>query len=176
VVDAWSFAKELFMNTCIRSAIAVGFCLAIGCSSSTAPKLVPADGIVTYMGKPVAGATVLFSPEKGPLASGVTDMEGKYDLKTGTNRGVTAGLCKVAIRVDPEGELKGASGVTQQPKTAAEAEEYMKKAAELRKSIATGKTEIKQKSMIPEKYGRIETSGLSFPIKESGENHNNIDL
>ena len=175
-VAPWAIGKELFMKTRIRTAFAVCLCLAIGCSSKAELKLVPADGVVTYMGKPLSGATVLFSPEKGPLATGNTDKEGKYELKTGTQRGVTPGLAKVAVMMAREGELEGATGVSRQPKTAAESQEYMKNATDLRKSIASGKTDIKPKSLIPEKYGNVETSGLSFPIKAEGANHNNIDL
>lgn len=59
-----------------------------GCGSSEPklPELVPVTGTVTYDGKPLADATVTFSPmgttQEGPGAGGVTDASGKYTLET----------------------------------------------------------------------------------------------
>jgi hypothetical protein len=64
------------------------------------PKLYPASGVVTYQGKPVAGATVTFFPENQqlPSASAKTNANGKYVLQTfEADDGVVAGPHKVSI-------------------------------------------------------------------------------
>lgn len=45
------------------------------------PELGDVYGKVTMDGKPVAGVNILFTPETGRPAGGVTDNEGKYELK-----------------------------------------------------------------------------------------------
>jgi hypothetical protein len=52
-----------------------------GCGSSDVPELGDVYGQVTLDGKPVPKLNILFSPEKGRAAGGVTDEEGRYELK-----------------------------------------------------------------------------------------------
>jgi hypothetical protein len=54
---------------------------AAGCGSSDMPELGDVYGQVTLDGKPVSKLNILFSPEKGRAAGGVTDEEGRYELK-----------------------------------------------------------------------------------------------
>ena len=154
-------------------AAVVGLGLIAGCSSGSGPKLASADGVLTYKGKPLAGATVMLVPDKGPFAMGVTGADGKFTVSTGGNRGVVVGLVKVSVT-----EGVAASGdAAKQPKTAAESEEYMKKAAEMQSAMASGAAAVVQaKSTIPARYGKAETSGLSYTIKANGDNHFAIDL
>ena len=156
----------------------VCLCLAVGCSSSgSGPKLVPADGTVTFQGKPLAGATVMFVPEKGPFAMGITDAKGKFQLLTGTSRGVVVGPVKVSVTAAEGGKQEGPAAASERPQTPAETEAFMKKAEEFSKAVAAGKADVQPKSLIPEKFGKAETSGLSFIIKPSAaENHFKIDL
>ncbi len=151
-------------------------CLAIGCSSSSSgPKLVPADGKVTFQGQPLAGATVMFVPEKGPFAMGITDKDGKFQLSTGTSRGVVVGPVKVSVTAAEGGKQEDPGTASKRPQTPAETAEFMKKAEEFSKAAASGKADAQPKSRIPEKFGKTETSGLSFVIKPS-DNHFPIDL
>lgn len=57
-----------------------------GCSGSAAgPATVRATGTVTYLGKPVAGANVIFYPggnDEGLASQSVTDPEGRFELST----------------------------------------------------------------------------------------------
>lgn len=55
---------------------------AIGCSSQSAdmPELAPVSGVVTLDGQPVTNASVTFESEKGQVAYGNTDAEGRYEL------------------------------------------------------------------------------------------------
>lgn len=54
---------------------------AAGCGSSDMPELGDVYGQVTLDGNPVSKLNILFSPEKGRAAGGVTDEEGRYELK-----------------------------------------------------------------------------------------------
>ena len=56
--------------------------LGAGCGPSR-PETAPVTGVVTLDGKPVEGASVMLTPEgEGRPALGMTDMEGKFSLKT----------------------------------------------------------------------------------------------
>jgi len=70
--------------------------LLAGCGGG--PKPLPVSGIVTLDGQPVAQAGVLFCPrEKGPMGTGTTDANGKFELKTTNTPGVLPGEYNVAI-------------------------------------------------------------------------------
>ena len=62
--------------------------LLLGCGDTAGTPLVPVSGRVMMDNKPLAHATVQFTPESkpggeiGPLAFGTTDAEGRYTLKT----------------------------------------------------------------------------------------------
>lgn len=153
--------------------------LLIGCSSGTkGPKLAPADGTVTYMGSPLAGATVMFVPAKGPVAMGITDASGKFRLATGTIRGAVIGPVKVSITAMSANEnTSGLDGISKRPQSKEEADAYMKKASEMQAAMSSGRSaDVMPKSLIPEKYGKTETSGLEYEIKENGANHFEIAL
>src|SRR5260370_11472637 len=118
----------------IFTAIAGCMLLAIGCSKgANAPDLVPADGTVTYKGSPIAGATVTFIPEKGPLAMAVTDLEGKFTLSTGSFPGVAAGSVTVSISAYPPGQGPSSdmAAVSRPPQNEAEAADFLKKAGQM---------------------------------------------
>lgn len=161
-------------------AILAALCIS-GCSSDAGgPKIVAADGVVTYKGSPLAGATVTFVPEKGPLAMGVTDLEGKFKLSTGALVGVAVGSAKVSVTAYPAGQSSSspASSLGAPPQNPQEAAEYWKKVGEMQQSMAQKKTtEPEQpRSLIPERYAKAETSGLSYTVNPSGENHFTVEL
>lgn len=63
----------------VLAVMSIGF---VGCSGSTdQPELGEVSGMVTLDGKPVAGVNVLFQPEAGRAAVGMTDAEGRYELE-----------------------------------------------------------------------------------------------
>lgn len=153
-------------------------CLAIGCSGSSGPKLVKAGGTVTYQGRPLSGATVVFVSDKGQVATGVTDSAGKFTLQTGVSQGAVLGPGKFAITAAASGSSSSLDSVANQPKTQAEADAYMQKAAEMQKAIAEGRgKEVLPISLIPEKYSKADTSNLAFTIEsDSSKNDFNIAL
>jgi hypothetical protein len=66
-------------------------------------------GRVTYQGKPVPEAFVMFSPTAGPAAGAVTDASGVYTLLTGGPYGdrVFTGRCRIAVSdANPEGRSR----------------------------------------------------------------------
>jgi hypothetical protein len=148
---------------------------AVGCSQSSAVKVAPADGTVTLSKAPLAGARVTIIPEKGPVALCITGNDGKFKVSS-----VSVGPVKVAISVESsEDSSDFAKDVSQRPKTDAEAQAYLKKASELQKQMIdnakSGKND-KPAQLIPAKYSKAETSGLSYTVKENGDNHFKIEL
>jgi len=144
----------------------------VGCSDGAAlPTLVPAGGIVKYKGSPVAGATVMFIPEDGPLAGGTTDLSGKFTLKTGTLEGVAVGNCKVTV-TSVEPDTSGASGSSAPSK--ADMQEKMMQATKsfIEKKPGSGGP----KSLIPERYAKADSSGLSYIVEKGAPNQFAIEL
>jgi hypothetical protein len=76
--------------------------LAVGCG----PKAVPTEGIVTFDGKPVAGATVMFVPVQGPPATAITDEKGEFQLTSGAHgAGALPGEYKVTITLEAKTKI-----------------------------------------------------------------------
>jgi hypothetical protein len=62
-------------------AILFSLCFA-GCSNSTdQPEVAEVSGVVTLDGKPVVGVNVLFQPDSGRAAVGLTNDQGEYELQ-----------------------------------------------------------------------------------------------
>ena len=138
--------------------------------------MAPADGIVTFLKAPLSRARVMIVPDKGPVALAVTDFDGKFRMS-----GVVVGPVKVAISVDEPEEANDAfKDVSQRPKTDAEAQAYLQRASELQKEMQEKNRSSKKSkpaaALIPAKYNKADTSGLSFTVKENGDNHFKIDL
>ncbi|MBN2577819.1 MAG: hypothetical protein JXB10_02425 [Pirellulales bacterium] len=113
--------------------------LAAGCGGGLKP--VPVTGDVTLDGKPVDDAGVLFCPkEKGPVAIGVTDAAGKFQLSSNDHSGALPGQYRVAITKQ---QILGE-------------ENYGR----------LGPKAVHVKWLIPEKYSRIKTSGLQATVKQ----------
>ena len=78
------------MKKMLRNAALLTLCLAVlvsfGCNKKRIKGLVPAHGVVTLNGEPVAGAMVMFTPVKvGPeafAASTTTDAQGAFKMTT----------------------------------------------------------------------------------------------
>lgn len=163
------FRAGLFCSLCLST-------MMLGCSGSSGPKLAAADGEVLFQGKPLAGATVMFLPEKGPVAAGITDTNGKFRLSTGTSRGAVISNGKVTVTAMTSGNTELTDALAKQPTNPEESRIYMQKMAEMQQAMVAGKTDILPKSMIPEKYSRADTTPLSYPIKADGNNHFKIEL
>lgn len=148
------FKTGLFMVT------AGTLTMAAGC---TQHEYAPVSGTVTFEGKPVPNATVVFEPEvEGPTSVGTTASDGTFNLSIARERdkpGARIGSHRVTIsafeepppsngNVDPElGSLVMATEPTRLPK-----------------------------NMLPEKYAHTSTSGLTFDVSASGDNVAKFEL
>jgi len=69
------------MRLVMSSLLSVFLLGIVGCSGSTdQPELAEVSGVVTLDGKPVSGVNILFQPESGRAAVGMTDKDGRYEL------------------------------------------------------------------------------------------------
>lgn len=119
----------------------------IGCGTG----LKSVEGIVTMDGKPVDGASVAFVPEGGAgrQASGSTGPDGKFTLISGPDKGAAPGNYKVLVT-----KKAGVSSATTSTNP-----------ADLAKMMQKGVKEVaKQKSLLPEKYAKIDTTPLTCTV------------
>ncbi|MBQ7813863.1 MAG: carboxypeptidase regulatory-like domain-containing protein [Thermoguttaceae bacterium] len=131
--------------------------LAVLPACSNAIKTEGVYGVVTYNGEPLADANVKFIPSDstGSQSVGKTNEKGEYKLQTllgAADAGTTPGEYKVTVDcVEPyeTGNMIEENG-TEIPET-------------------------KVRSVIPETYGRPETSGLTATVVE-GDNVINFEL
>lgn len=130
---------------------AVGLAAAVGGCGSDRLDVAPAKGKVTYKGKALEFGSVLFQPDKGPPARGQIQSDGTFTLGTyGDRDGAVIGKHKVEVRCSE----------TQKPGYAPPA----------------GEEAPVGKSLIPAKYNRGETSGLTAEVKAKGPNEFTFDL
>ena len=118
--------------------------LIVGCNSGAGlPPTVPAEGVVTLDGAPVADATITFIADVGTYnASAVTDKEGKFAMKAfEEKKGAVAGSYKVSIN-----------------KTIVESREGGK-----------GESDVNLKQGLPMKYSNFLTSDLTIKLGEAGD-------
>jgi hypothetical protein len=104
--------------------------------------LVPAGGLVTLDGKPLAHAVVSFMPKHGPIATGETDENGHYTLSYG-REGAPVGTYIVAVSylISAEGEPQGLasrSGLSLPPSMRTAQERLPKEYSDLGRSKLRG--------------------------------------
>lgn len=172
--------KETFVSSILKTCLGVGI-LSIslaGCGGNTSKiKIVSAGGTVTFKGSPLADATVIFTPEKGPVAMGISDAQGKFTLATGASRGAAVGKAKISVSVPQAGDTSSAAmNMDQKPKSAQDGASFMANMAKAQydKTKTTG--EKKTKGLIPEKYASPEASGLTATISEDASKNSNIEV
>jgi hypothetical protein len=149
---AWTFAAA-------RVLLACGL-LAAGCGGRP-PAIVPAEGVVTVNGKPLANAEVEFVPmAKGLgaqyIATAITDEQGRYSLRCNGREGACACENRVVVRDPPTPEAgRGQS-------------------AEAQKEAARFKYSLKNRP-IPEKYTSLVTTPLTV-TPAPGRKENDLKL
>jgi hypothetical protein len=116
-----------------------------GCGGGGGPKLARAGGVVTYQGEPLEGASVIFTPQEGPVATGTTDAQGRFQLNTHGEPGAVVDTHSVSISAY---EPVNPDAVSTDPDT-------------------EGEVVGEMKSRIPEKYGNPTSSGLSAIVSEN---------
>lgn len=134
-----------------------------GCGSSEAddqwtkdrPKTYPVKGTVNFNGVPIEGATVIFTPKTPDpkAASAITDVKGEYALRTfKPGDGAVPGEHVVTITCIQMSKAPPGWDQDQKPFIP------------------------KETSMIPEKFGKPESSGLTATVKTEGTNQFKFDL
>jgi hypothetical protein len=95
---AVAWARAWLPGSLLASALLLLLATACGCGPSR-PATLPAGGIVTLGGQPLADADVTFTPASGRPATARTDASGAYRLGTfGPADGALPGPCTVTVR------------------------------------------------------------------------------
>ena len=146
---------------CISFALMVTTLSMVGCRKTGLDGLMPVSGTVTYKGKAVEGADLVFNPEsEGRAASAKSDASGKFHLTTlNPQDGAQPGNYKVSIS---KKEMIN-------PMTAEEAADWFHK-------NSGPPPPRKIKNDLPEKYADDKTSGLTATVKEGGGKEFNFEL
>jgi hypothetical protein len=154
--------------------IAAATCLALGgCSASDRPAMAPVSGKVTFQGKPIAGATVVFLCPGAPRqAVGTTDASGTYRLTTfESSDGAVVGTHVVTVKkgaaISEEGDAE--LETNEELDSAKEVDDAVKRTLETRRRVRKSRPEI------PAKYAHRSTSDLSKDVI-AGDNVINIEL
>jgi hypothetical protein len=138
----------VLFRRCILVLIAVSAALLNGCGSRN-PATYSVAGTVTYQGKPVEGAGVMFMPNSGRPASGQTDVQGRFTLRTYKDGdGAVVGenvVCVSKMAPDPSDKTKDPM---------------------LRKMI----------SLLPARYATPVTSPLKVTVSATGSNEVHLEL
>ena len=98
---------------CLPVALSILLLSSSGCGGpSDQPELGQVSGTITLDGKPLGGVAVVFQPDNGRPATGVTDKDGKYELRyIRDTMGTKIGHNRVEI-APQEGEDDPAEAVT----------------------------------------------------------------
>lgn len=141
--------------------------LLAGCSSSSGPAreaTYPVTGIVTFQGKPVAGADITFySTTSERSAFGKTDDSGRYYLTTfKANDGAVPGRSDVTIVQIPP--------IAPTPTADIESEDYAPP------GLGQSTEPPAPVSTLPAKYANRQSSGLFGVVNADGDNEISFDL
>jgi hypothetical protein len=143
---------QIRMTHLERMAFSVILLVCVGCGESDGPLLAEAGGVVTFNGKPVPAATVVFIPTAGSPAMGLTDDQGRFEFNTQGKPGAIVGNGTISITaVQQSRELT---------------DEEMEKIGGAKFDALVASI---RKSVIPEKYNHPNTSGLAITIAEDSE-------
>jgi len=138
-----------------RISVALLALILAGCGGSDRPSMYPVTGTVTYDGKSLENASVVFVQENGLVSVGRTDSSGHFSLKTQGSEGAPAGSYQVTVTA-----VKETKKVTP--------EEFEKLSDSERAKLS--------KSRIPARYSHPATSELSASVKEEGANEISLSL
>ncbi len=127
----------------------------VGCGrSDDGPPMGDVTGTVTYQGKPVPGASILFVPttRETPAGAAITDSAGKYRLSiSGQKQGAVTGSYQVSIALSAPFDGPIPAGMN----------------PEYAKEIYAGKP------LIPQRYFSATKSGLTAEVEPG---HNTFDF
>lgn len=147
---AWLYAHAAKRRSVVLLWASCACCLAVGCGGPGLD-VAPVEGVVTLDGTPVDKAGVIFQPELGPVATAVTDEEGRFRLTTGKLDGALVGEHRIVVSkggVDAGGAAGGAGDPLADPV----------------------KKRFRPKSRLPIRYARASTSELVETVKRGERN------
>lgn len=150
------------MKMSVRTIPIARFALVGLLAGCTASDTAPVEGIVTFDGQPVGGATVTFKHEvDGALSVGTTKADGAFALSSPGSQdqiGAKVGRHQVMISaveiVQPESTVDPSLGSLTM--------------------AAAGGARIRQ--LLPSEYGEFETSGLTFEVAAGRKNLAKFEL
>ncbi|MHB9081972.1 MAG: hypothetical protein ACYC3X_31290 [Pirellulaceae bacterium] len=149
----------------IHWSVLAGLLVCVGCGEKAGVSgTVPVTGLVMLDGKPVAGASVTFSPtgKGGRAAVGTTDAEGRYTLTTmKPGDGAIPGSYNVAISKTVAGAAAGAPAEDPRSSGGKLTPEQMKSMMDAMKNA--GKN-ADAESELPSKYATAATSGFTATV------------
>lgn len=144
-----------------------------GCGASNA-KLHPVAGMVTYEGKAVEGATVLFIPPGGAPSMGETDASGKYTLITRGKPGAPEGTYDVTIskkrggtQVGGDAEVPMAQMSGGEP-SEADLKSLQDQTTQMGEMMQDAVKEEGENDLLPVKYRIPQGSGLNATVTSDG--------
>jgi hypothetical protein len=147
------------MNRVIVFSMLIAFCLC-GCKSGGIPGLVPAEGVVIFEGTPLVEGFITFSPKDSEGMSGtvMTDANGKFVMKTRGFVGLLPGEYAVVVL-----KTEVLRALTEEENEAhfAKTGQYM---------------EPEIKAIVPERFGSIQTTPLTYTIPPKGDKNIVIDF
>lgn len=139
----------------MRTVLLIGVLgLAVGCSGDVPRSTV--TGTITYRGKPLRDAAVVFMASDNQTHALIIGTDGKYKVD-----GVARG--KVRVVVQPEPESAASSRPEKAPTPRKGGADDAKDAARV---VAPPAPALKSGPPLNPKYAAPETSGLSFDLKE----------
>jgi hypothetical protein len=129
----------------------------LGCAGDNG--LAPVTGKVTYQGKPVAGATILFmGDETARPATAISGPDGSYSLRTLDAAGAAPGKYTVVVsKIDTPAEAGEPPSMEEAAKQA-------------------GRPPPPPKRLLPAKYGEAATSPLKYEVLPGQKNAYDINL
>ena len=106
-----SLSVNRIRSTCTLIILNLSILLLNGCGgSSDQPELGEVTGTITFNKQPLVGVAVVFQPENGRPARGMTNAEGKYELTyIRQTKGSKVGPNRVEIAPSEEGEEEEAA-------------------------------------------------------------------
>jgi hypothetical protein len=169
--------------------VLLGIGLLLGCGPSNPPTY-KVFGVVSLDGKPVPGATITFIPEIGTDAQpavGTSDHEGKYSLTTFVSGdGAMKGMYTVTVMKVETEPGQSPYDAYKQPESQTSSSASNQSLEEMYASYASSYTgppadagKVRQpasKDLLPVRYKSKESSGLRFPVSDSGQNKIDLEL
>lgn len=154
--------------------LALGALVCSGCGGETGPPTYSVTGNVTMGGSPVDGAVVTFLPDQGGTAAvGTTDASGNYTLTTrAAGDGAEAGQYKVTVtKYESPPEEETGPQVETGDVTAEDFDEYAAVEDYDEDGLEGGGADV-SKNLLPSKFSKATTSGLTAEVTEGDNVHN----